>query len=472
MNIINSVRRTIRAHGLLPSGSRVAVALSGGADSVALLYVLWKIAEAERFHVVGAVHLNHQLRGADADADGEFCRSLAARLDVPIDVERADIARLARESATSVEHAAHIARHAFFERAAARLGAAAVAVAHTQDDQAETFLLRLLRGAGPRGLSGMHPRSGIVVRPLIETSRSDVREYLRVAGIGFREDASNADLSIPRNRIRHELLPLLDARFSPGIVEVLDREAAIAREDAEYLEDQARAAAERVVVRTARGVEIDADALMAEPIAVARRVIRHAQQMAAGADHFIGFEAGEAVRRFVVSKSTGQLDLPGHRANRRGTAVVLTPSRGREKPAPPADFLYQLDVPGEVAIPEAACAISAASSAVPVGRLAREVWHLAGRSDEAVIEARRLMRPLAVRNRRAGDAFHPLGLGGRKTLQDFFVDAKILRRERDITPVIVDSAGKIVWIAGLALAEEFRVTEATKDVVILKRLPI
>jgi tRNA(Ile)-lysidine synthase len=472
MGIIDSMRRTIREHGLLPSGTRVAVALSGGADSVALLYALRELAEAERFHVVGAVHLNHQLRGADADADAEFCRSLAARLDVPIDVERADIARLARESATSVEHAAHIARHTFFERAAARLGAAVVAVAHTKDDQAETFLLRLLRGAGPRGLSGMHPRSGIVVRPLIETPRSDVRESLRVAGIAFREDASNADLSIPRNRIRHELLPLLDARFSPGVVEVLDREAAIAREDAEYLEAQARAAAARLVVRTARGVEIDADALMAEPIAVARRVIRYAQQMAAGAGHFIGFDAGEAVRRFVVSKSTGQLDLPGHRANRRGTAIVLTPSRGREKPAPQADFLYQLEVPGEVAIPEAACAISAASSAVPAGRLAREMWHLAGRSDEAVIEARRLVGPLAVRNRRPGDAFRPLGMSGRKTLQDFFVDAKIQRLEREITPVIVDFAGQIVWIAGLALAEEFRVTEATKDVVILKRLPI
>jgi tRNA(Ile)-lysidine synthase len=472
MGIIDSVRRTIREHGLLPSGTRVAVALSGGADSVALLYALRELAEADRFHVVGAVHLNHQLRGADADADDEFCRSLAVRLDVPIDVERADIARLARESAISVEHAAHIARHAFFGRAAARLGAAAVAVAHTKDDQAETFLLRLLRGAGPRGLGGMHPRSGIVVRPLIETSRSDVRECLRAAGIAFREDASNADLSIPRNRIRHELLPLLDARFSPGIVEVLDREAAIAREDAEYLEDQSRAAAARLVVRTTRGVEIDADALMGEPMAVVRRVIRHAQQVAAGADHFIGFDAGEALRRFVVSKSTGQLDLPGHRANRRGTAIVLTPSRGREKPAPQADFLYQLEVPGEVAIPEAACAISAASSAVPAGRLVREMWHLAGRSDEAVIEASRLVGPLAVRNRRPGDAFRPLGMSGRKTLQDFFVDAKIQRLERDITPVIVDSAGQIVWIAGLAVAEEFRVTEATKDVVILKRLPI
>jgi tRNA(Ile)-lysidine synthase len=472
MGITDSVRRTIRHHGLLPSGTRVAVALSGGADSVALLFALRALAAAEGFQLVGAAHLNHQLRGADADADAEFCRSLAAGLEVPIDIERVDVAALASEIDASVEHAAHVARHAFFDRAAVRLGADAVAVAHTKDDQAETFLLRLLRGAGPRGLSGIHPRSGIVVRPLLDTSRADVRAFLASSGIAFREDASNADLSIPRNRIRHELLPLLDARFSPGIVDVLDREAAIAREDADYLESLAHDAARGIVSRTPRGVEIDAEALMAQPPAIMRRVIRLAQQMAAGPDCFVGFDAAEAVRRYVVSKSTGQLDLPGHRVNRRGGAVVLTESRGREKAAKALDFSYPLQVPGQVAVPEAGCAISAYATAVPAGRSAGEVWRLAGRSDQAVLEARRLAGPLAVRNRRPGDSFRPLGLNGRKTLQDFFVDAKIDRGDRDITPVIVDSAGQIVWIAGLALAEEFRVTEATKDVVILKRLPI
>lgn len=472
MDVLDSVRRTIRNHGLLPAGTRVAVALSGGADSVALLFALREVAADELFLVVGAAHLNHQLRGAEADSDAQFCRDLAARLEMPIDVERADVATLARETGTSIEHAAHIARHAFFDRAVARLGATVIAVAHTKDDQAETFLLRLLRGAGPRGLSGIHPRAGVVVRPLIDTSRAEVRDFLRAAGIAFREDASNADLSIPRNRIRHELLPLLDARFSPGVVNVLDRAAAIAREDADYLEDAARTVAARLISRTTRGVELDADALLAEPPAIARRVIRLAQQTVAGHDRFVGFDACEAVRRFAVSKSTGQLDLPGHRVNRRGGVLVLTESRGREKPLPVGDFSYRLEVPGQVVVPEAACAISAASRAVPSGRLAGDVWHLAGRSDEAILEASRLAAPLAVRNRRPGDTFRPLGLNGRKALQDFFVDAKIDRFEREITPVIVDAAGQIVWIAGHALAEEFRVTDVTRDVVILKRLPI
>ena len=472
MTVIDSVRGTIRRHALLPPGSRVAVALSGGADSVALLFALREIAGGEGAVLVGAAHLNHQLRGADANADEEFCRALAATLALPIDVERVDVAQRARDTGVSIEQAAHTERYAFFSRAAARLGATAIAVAHTKDDQAETFLLRLLRGAGPRGLSGMHPRAGLVVRPLLDTPRSAVRAFLSERQVAFREDASNADLAIPRNRIRHELLPLLDERFAPGIVDVLDREAAIAREDAEFLDEAARQAAERLISKRAREVTFDAAALLAEPPAIARRVIRLAQQMAAGPGRFVGFDAGEAVLRFVVSKSTGQLDLPGHRVNRRGGRIVLTESRGREKPTPAPDFLYRLDVPGRVSVPEAFCTISADMKGVLSGHAPAEVAQRAARSDEAVVDAGRLAAPLSVRNRRPGDTFRPLGLGGSKKLQDFFVDAKIDRFAREIAPVIIDSAGQIVWVAGHALAEEFKVTDATKDVVILKRLPI
>jgi tRNA(Ile)-lysidine synthase len=470
MSLTDSARRTVRRHGLLPTGSRVVVALSGGADSVALLHVLRDLAEVEGFRVVGAAHLNHQLRGADADADEHFCRELASRLDVPVEVERIDVGELARLSGTSIEHAAHTARHEFFDRAAVRLNATAVAVAHTKDDQAETFLLRLLRGAGPRGLSGMHPRSGIVVRPFLETGRDEVRSFVQAHHLQFRHDASNDDVAIPRNRIRHELLPLIE-RFAPGIVDVLDREAAIAREDADYLEEAARAASERLISHRAEGVELDAGALLREPPAIARRVIRIAQRMAAG-DRFVGFDAAEAVLRYAVSKSTGQIDLPGHRVNRRGGSLVLTRSRGREKPSPAALFSYQLEVPGQVRVPEAACAISADTMTVPAGVAVERVSRLVGRSNEAVVEAERLAGPLSVRNRRPGDTFRPLGLGGRKKLQDYFVDAKVDRLEREITPVIVDSAGQIVWVSGHAVAEEFRVTDTTRDVVILKRVPI
>jgi tRNA(Ile)-lysidine synthase len=471
MSLIDSTRRTIRRYHLLPRDSRVLVALSGGPDSVGLLYVLRDLAEAEGFRVAGAVHLNHQLRGGESDEDENFCKQLASSLELPIDLERVNVAQLAHDADVSIEQAAHTARHEFYARAALRVNATAVAVAHTRDDQAETFLLRLLRGAGPRGLSGMHPKSGLVVRPLLETRRAEVRAFLGDRHLAFREDASNSDVTIPRNRIRHELLPLLENRFMPGIVDVLGREAAIARDDAEYLDAVAREAASRLISKTAAGVEIAADELLREPRAIARRVVRIAQEMAVEGVPG-GFEAAEAILQFVVSKPSGPLDLAGHRVNLRGNRVVLTERRGRGVSAPPADFSYLLDIPGQIAVPEAACAISADIRGVPSGRQARQVWSLTGRGDEAVVEAGRVVAPLSVRNRRPGDRFRPLGLGGRKKLQDFFVDARVERAERDATPIVVDSTGRIVWVAGHALAEEFRVTDHTRAVVILKRVPI
>jgi tRNA(Ile)-lysidine synthase len=469
--LVNSVRRTIRKYGLLPRDSRVVVALSGGADSVALLTVLRDLAYSEGFCLAGAAHLNHQLRGAASDADEGFCRRVAADLGVSLYVEKSSVGARARTAGISVEHAAHDARNEFYKRAAADAAASFVAVAHTKDDQAETFLLRLLRGAGPRGLGGMHPRSGIVVRPFIETARADVREFLATRGIPFQDDATNADTTIPRNRIRHELMPFLEARFTSGIADVLAREAAIAREDAEYLDAVAAATAERMWSRSSAGVEMPIDDLLALPAAIARRVIRRAQEVAGGG-RFVGFDAVDTVMRLAVSKSMGPLDLPGHRVNRRGDTLVLTRSAGRHTRPGAVAFSYELRVPGTVRVPEAACAISADVGAVPEGQSAAHLWRLAGRSDEAVIEAGRVAGPLSVRNRRPGDRLRPLGLKGHKKLQDLFVDAKVARADRETTPVIVDSAGQIVWVAGHALAEQFRVTDRTKAVVILKRIPI
>jgi tRNA(Ile)-lysidine synthase len=390
--------------------------------------------------------------------------------------------QLAHESARSLEHAAHDARHGFFARAAERLDAAGVAVAHTRDDQAETFLLRLLRGAGPRGLGGMHPKSGKVIRPFLDASRDEVRSFLHERKVQHKEDLSNADLDSPRNRVRHELIPFLEARFLPGIVEVLDREAAIARDDAQHLDAEAAEAAGRLVVRKADCVEIAVGPLLAQSPAIARRVVRDAQQLASGGK-FVGFDAVEAVLALAVSNSTGPvapkrakagpLDLPGHRVNRLGETLVLTRRAGRSvPPAIDPHFSYGLDVPGMVNVPEAACAISAEAEMVPSGASVGARWPLVGRGDNVVVEGSDLAGPLVVRSRRPGDRFRPLGFHGHKTLQDFFVDAKVQRGKRDKIPLVVDADGRIVWVAGLSVAEEFRVTDRTKAVVILKRLPV
>ena len=220
------VLRLIRRERLVPPGRRVLAALSGGADSVALTLLLRELAKEAGFVLVGVAHLNHRLREA-ADADEQFCRELAASLALPIDVERVDVGQAARRGRISLEDAGHRERYAFFRRAAARLRADRVATGHHRDDQAETCLMRLIRGAGPDGLAGIRPRAGCVVRPLLHVSRSELRTYLAGRGQPFREDETNRDPAFTRNRVRHELIPFLETRFSPSIANVLARTAEI-----------------------------------------------------------------------------------------------------------------------------------------------------------------------------------------------------------------------------------------------------
>lgn len=440
------------------------MALSGGSDSVALLHLMLELQREGDLTVAGIAHLNHRLRGAASDEDEAFCRTVAESLSLPIVAESVDVAAAARHGHRSIEDAARRARYEFLSRAAASLGAQRIAIGHTRNDQAETFLLRLLRGAGPVGLAGIHPRAGIVVRPLLDIGRDELRAYLASRGIPFREDASNLDVAIPRNRVRHELLPLLRDRFSPAIVRTLGREAEIAREDSEYFDQIVARAEANVVSRATNGVVIDLRALRACPAALSRRIVRRAMQGIAP-NHFVGFDAVAALLELADNSGEARyVNGPGQLAERCGETLVLTVRHGRAlsvQGAPP--FSYPLTVPGEVVLPEVASHISAEIVEFADARL-----RLGGRSDHAVVAATAVAAPLIVRSRRQGDAFHPLGLGGRKKLQDFFVDRKVRRTERDRVPLVVDRQNRILWVAGYEVGEEFRVTDPSKAVVILR----
>jgi tRNA(Ile)-lysidine synthase len=465
--LVARVRRTIRRHDLIPPGARIVVAVSGGSDSVALLQLLLELEQEKDLVVAGVAHFNHRLRGVTSDEDEAFVREQAALLSLPFVVDSADVATVARTDRTSVEQAGRRLRYEFLHRAAASLAAERVAVGHTLDDQAETVLMRLARGAGPVGLAGIHPRAGIIVRPLLAVTRLELRDYLSRRGVSFREDFSNLDVAIPRNRVRHELLPLLKGRFSPAIVETLGRQAEIAREDAEYFDAIVAAEQHHVIRKTDNAVAIDVPALATYPPALARRLVRRAMELVAP-DQFIGFDAVESVLDLADKTcETGfQFDAPGQRAERCGETIVLHVRRGRglspdaQRPRP---FSYRLSIPGEVPLPEARCRISAEFGRGDVtldGGLAP--------TDSAVVAATELAGSLTVRSRQVGDVFRPLGLGRHKKLQDFFVDRKIRRTMRDRVPIVVDSRGRIVWVAGYAIGEEFRVTDPAKAVVILR----
>ncbi len=478
MNTSGRVLRTIRRHALCAPGAPILVALSGGPDSVALLHLLRELHAAGHVRLAGLAHFNHQLRGIESEADEAFCRSLAAELALRIECGRGDVRAAAREQGRSIEDAARALRYAFLEGAADVLGAHAIAVGHSRDDQAETFLLRLLRGSGARGLAGILPRAGRVIRPMLEIPRSELRAYTADHGLPFREDATNEDVRIPRNRVRHALLPYLTREFSPGISAVLAREAASARDDENYLGSQAIDLARSVVLeRDDHTREVDAEALASLHPAVAARVARIALQAQAprafiGFDHIDGF--------LELARSGGEraaLSLPGQQAVRTGKTILLGPEPPRfGRPAghagstPRNAFSFPLSIPGEVVLEHQGWAISAeVAEADPIAS------RMTGsappeRPDGAVeVAGETLGLPLSVRSRRAGDRFDPRRPGGGKKLKDFLIDRKIPRDTRDSLPLVVDGAGRVVWVVGYSLAAEFRVTSRSRGVILLKQ---
>lgn len=422
--------------------------------------LLHQLAGPGGFVLAGLAHFNHRLRGAAADADEAFCRQLAAQLDVQFVAEGADVAAEARRARMSTEATARSLRYAFLERARSQLGADLVAVGHTRDDQAETYLLRLLRGAGPRGLAGIRPARGSIVRPLLAFGREEVHAWLRQTGQGFCTDATNQDLSVPRNRVRHEVLPVLE-KAAPGASATIARAAAIASEDERFLVARATEAAARIVLKRDEGqVILRANDLRALDPALSRRIVRDTLSSVAPG-RFHGLDHVEA----VLDLDRGSLDLPGVLVTLEGEFLSVAARLGRspERAAKRAEsnvFRYSLSIPGEACVPEAGLAISAE---IVIGRpLSSDT------KDVVAVQASRAGGALSVRNRRLGDRLRPRGLGGSKKLQDYFVDRKVPRAERDRIPLVVDPNDRIIWVVGHGVAEDYRVTAPEEAVLLLK----
>lgn len=430
-------------------------AVSGGADSVALALVLARVAPELGFTLCGIGHLNHGLRGAAADADEAFVAALASRLGVAFVVDHQDTAARARDEGVSIETAARRLRYAFLDEAAVALNADAIATGHTADDQAETIVMRLMRGAGLRGLSAIRPRNGIVIRPLLDARRAEVEAFLRDAGEPWRDDASNADTAMARNRVRHDVMPALKAAGGEGVIDALARTASLIQDDSDELDRLAIEMAASVVLPDGR---LDVARLAQASPALSRRIVRGALESAAGA-RFLSLEHVEAVRS-LMKGDTRVIQVPGVRAVREPDAIRLEPL---DDALDPVEFEAALAVPGAVEVPEAGLLMSAEVATISKGDLAG----MRARGDAVAVQGVESAR-LTVRSRRPGDALRPLGGPGRRKLQDMFVDRKIARGERDRVPVVVDDQGRIIWVVGHTIADEFRVTSPEARVLLLK----
>lgn len=440
----------------LAPDQRILVAVSGGADSVALLHLLRDLAPAMHWHL-GVAHMNHGLRGVQSDQDEAFVRGLADSLEVPFHGRRKNVALSARRARVSIEMKAREMRYAFFATVARKGRYDCVALAHTMDDQAETFLLRVMRGAGMAGLGAMEPateRDGLrMVRPLLDVRKDSLIRYLRDRNAAWREDVSNDDVVYLRNRVRHELLPMMRDRFNPRLVETLAQTARLIREDHEVLHALAQTDWADCRVPGKSGA-LDVARLRALPPARRRRVVLQ-WLIAAGVDEtHVHYETVERVCALCrSSKGTAEASVQEPlRVVREYDQLSLSRATRRPRREPPVR--HKLTVPGVTRIPGAGLKVTTRwtngfkrPAGEKCGRLPAEVYL----SGAAVGKAGVYLRYWS-----EGDRFAPAGMKGGKKVQDIFVDEKVPREQRGRVPLL-ECRKHIVWIAGYRVARAWSV---------------
>jgi tRNA(Ile)-lysidine synthase len=457
--LFRQVIHTIERFDMFSGGDKVLVGVSGGADSVALLHILFDLAPRLRIRL-GAGYLNHGLRPAAAHRESLFVMGLADRLGLAGHTDQVNLAI----DAGSLEDRARVARYRFFAETARAHGYSKIALAHHADDNAELVLMRLLRGSGSRGLAGIPPvRAGGIVRPLSAVRKAQLLDYLRQRSLTWMCDASNSDPRFLRNRVRHQLLPLLEREFNPNAVTTLNRMADRFREEEAWAQDQLAPLARRLVTRqNDSAIELDGELLRAQPRAVQRRLLRAALQTWRGSLWGIGADHVEALIELnaLTDRQRG-LDLPGGiHARQAGTALRLTLStKPRGKPAAAASpaFTYNVHRPDQnvvvLRIAEADCRMTFTL----LTRISPEAG-LSGDDLVAWFDADQVAFPLLIRSFCPGDRIHPLGMRGTQKLQDLFVNRKIPVSSRTRLPLLL-SQGEIIWVAGVRRSAHALITK-------------
>jgi tRNA(Ile)-lysidine synthase len=476
-SLAQRVTAYIVRHKLLKPGDRVGVAVSGGADSVALLRLLLEL-RSDLGIILSVVHFNHKLRGMESDQDEQFVAELATRHKLQFHHSSADVRGYASEEKLSIEAAARKLRHGLFSQLILESKLDKVATAHTADDQAETVLLRIVRGTGLHGLAAIWPsitvhdagseERGLIVRPLLNQRRSEVLEFLKAIGQRWREDSTNADLRFTRNRVRKLLIPMLEGEFNPAIIDRLSEISEIARGEEEFWQLELKRLGSDMVKWILpeskpgpREVSIDLHKFARLPLGVQRRILHQLTgKMGIPAD----FKHIEEVLQLLQDKphSARHLRLPADWQVERIRNELQFRRPFRQRAPIPADYEYRLRVPGKVTVWEAeveieALFVSDASSA--------------GYNSGILLDPRLLAKELTVRNWRAGDRFWPVHTKTPHKIKELLQRQRVSRAERKSWPVIA-SGTDIIWVKGLAAPTQLQPSADLKPLIVIRHVPI
>ena len=428
--MLNEAQALTREYAMLAPGNHILCAVSGGADSVCLLHWL-KGRAAEQGFTLTAAHFNHRLRGAESHRDAAFVEKLCREWKVPCVVGTGDVSGEARRRGTGIEETARALRYDFLEETAERLGAGLIATAHNANDNVETMLLHLIRGSGLQGLTGIRPRRGKLIRPFLTTTRAEILAYLEAHALPHVEDSTNADTAYARNRLRHQVIPLLE-ELNPALISRLSDTVGYLRADNDYLTAQAMAAIRGAEPTVTGGLVLPADAIARSPDPIAVRAVG-ALLGRLGAHQYRSAHLLSVVELARSGHPSGSVDLP-HGLTARRAYGLLVLERAEERGWTPV----QLNVPGETPLPQLGwklvCRPARAPAEPPTDPF---VCYL----DPAALDG-----TLTVRPRETGDG---ITLPGRphKSVKKLLIDAKVPRADREKLPVVADAAGP-VWLAG------------------------
>lgn len=423
--MISKLREFSAEYDMLPAGALVLCAVSGGADSMCLLHLLCTLAPEWGFSLRCA-HFNHHLRGAESERDEEFVRTWCAGRDIPLSIGSGDVRAEAERTGRGIEETARALRYEFLERIARETGAARIATAHTANDNAETLLLHLARGAGLQGLTGIPPRRGKVVRPLLNVTRAEVENYCTAHGVEYVEDSTNADEAYTRNFLRRRVMPLLE-QVSPRAVEHMSAAAGRLRSDHNYL----NALAEQIAAQarmTPEGLVIEAGLLAPLPGPVASRAARQLMERAGGGKNCTAAHVDALLKLCRSGGPSGRADLPGLTVRREYGALALTPASASALPPLPTPVREE----GRTVYGDTGWSVICRKALCPKKNLKNpDTFYLS----RAKIEGALTLRP-----RRTGDMIQ-LPLRSRKSLKKLFIDEKVPLTRRDLLPILADDAG-------------------------------
>lgn len=454
--MIDKVISTIKKYKMIDPNDKIVMGVSGGPDSLCMMDILYNL--KERFNLkLYVVHVNHMIRGEEAKRDAQFVEYMCSKLKLPFFLFEKEVKKIAREMGYSEEEAGRYVRYQAFEDVLREVKGNKIAVAHNKNDVVETVFLNLIRGSGIAGLIGIKPVNGNIIRPLIEIEREEIERYLKEKGLKPVVDFTNYEDLYKRNKVRLKLIPFINETFDVDIIGSIYRMAKITLDENDYLEKECKKAFNEVCDSNNEGILADIKKLKSQHLAIQRRLVRLMYQKLKGDVYGLEYIHVEDVLNLLDKQTSSKIDLPFEiEAIKDYNTLVMRKVKEKYKKT----FWAKLNIPGITSIRD-------------VGQF--KAWIL-GIEDIKKLEIDKYTKffdhdkikgDIIVRNRRAGDIFSPLNLGGSKKLKEFFIDEKIPREIRDSIPLLALN-NEIVWIVGYRISDKFKVDGNTKKVLMIE----